>query len=77
MSAGDERKKKSGKKRNKEKSQPIYPTAKNKNKICSVLLSPTRYLDFMQLNAYTGSYDSERNTQLLLRDRAKLSSIIY
>lgn len=55
MSAGDERKKKSGKKRNKVKSQPIYPTTKNKNKICSVLETPTRHLDFKKLNTYTGS----------------------
>lgn len=68
MSVVDERKKKkSGRKRNKETSQPIYSTTKNKNKICSVLETPTRCLDFKQLNAYTGSYDSESNT-LFLRD---------
>lgn len=48
-------KKRAGRKETKSSLSPSTPLQKNKNKICSVLETPTRHLDFKQLNTYTGS----------------------
>lgn len=60
------------------KPQSTHPTPKNMNKISSRLETPTRNLDFKQMNPYTGSYDSKIVThRCFVELRAKLETDIH